>query len=96
MPRSRKSRYAPEYRKLLELLIELRNEAGITQVDLAESIGTSQSVLSKLERGVVRMDLMDVLDYLDGVGGDPKKFLEIFLGRIEWRPSAPLRTRHRP
>lgn len=89
MPRSRRSRYASEYRKLLELLIELRNDAGVTQVDLADRIGTSQSVLSKLERGVVRMDVMDVLDYLDGIGVDPKKFLEKFLARIEWKPKHP-------
>ncbi|MGH8446298.1 MAG: helix-turn-helix domain-containing protein [Solimonas sp.] len=88
MPRSRKSRYAQEYRELLELLVELRNDAGVTQVELAERIGTSQSVLSKLERGVVRMDLMDVLDYLDGIHADPKQFIGTFLSRIEWKPAA--------
>ncbi|NKF24546.1 helix-turn-helix domain-containing protein [Solimonas marina] len=89
MPRSRKSRYAPEYRTLIDLLIELRNEADVTQVELAKRMGTSQSVLSKLERGVVRMDLMDVLDYLDGIHADPRQFLDIFLGRIEFGSASP-------
>lgn len=69
---------------LLEQLAELRADAEVTQVELAERVGTSQSMLSKLERGVVRMDIMDVLDYLDGIGADPLSFFKKFLARIEW------------
>ncbi len=84
MPRTRKSRYASDYRTLLDLLCEMRGEANLTQVELSARLGTSQSMLSKLERGVVRMDLSDLLDYLDGIGADPMKFLALFLKRIGW------------
>ena len=79
MPRSRKSRYAADYRDFLTLLVATRLEMGVTQVDLSKRIGTSQSMLSKLERGVVRMDIVDLLDYLDGIGADPREFIAEFL-----------------
>jgi transcriptional regulator with XRE-family HTH domain len=81
MPRTRKSRYDDEYRMLLTMLIEQRVRSGVTQVELAARIGTSQSILSKLERGVVRVDLSDLLDYLDGVGSDPLAFVKDFMKR---------------
>lgn len=84
MPRSRKSRYAPKYRLLLRLLCETREASGITQVELSARMGTSQSMLSKLERGVVRMDITDMLDYLDGIEAEPLEFMRQFLQRIGW------------
>ncbi|WP_341921761.1 helix-turn-helix transcriptional regulator [Hydrocarboniphaga effusa] len=66
------------------MLIERRELSGVTQVELAERIGTSQSMLSKLERGVVRADLADLFDYLDGVGHDPRVFIDEFIKKIGW------------
>ena len=85
MPRSRKSRYADDYRALLQLLCQMRLDANVTQVELCARMGTSQSMLSKLERGVVRMDMTDVLDYLDGIDADPMKFMADFLNAIGWK-----------
>lgn len=84
MPRARNSRYDDDYRTLLAMLIERRELTGVTQVELAERIGTSQSMLSKLERGVVRADLADLLNYLDGVGHDPRVFVDEFIKKIGW------------
>jgi transcriptional regulator with XRE-family HTH domain len=82
MPRSRKSRYAPDYQTLLELLVTAREKANVTQVTLAARMETSQSMLSKLERGVVRMDMTDLLGYLDGIGMDPVRFMKRYLQHI--------------
>ena len=82
MPRTRTSRYARDYRVLLDLLREYRKDAEVTQVDLAASLKTSQSVISKLEQGVVRMDLMELLGYLDAIKVDPVEFLGQFLAKI--------------
>lgn len=79
MPRSRKSLYATNYRAFLALLVSLRQENEITQVELAARMGTSQSMLSKLERGVVRMDVMDLLDYLAGVEVNPVQFMKLLI-----------------
>lgn len=82
MPRSRRSRYTSEYRALLDNLSARREAAGITQVELARQMGTSQSMLSKLERGVVRMDLLDLLAYLDALRVDRVAFVrELSPGR---------------
>lgn len=78
MPRSRRSRYAREYRALIRELAARRVAAGVTQVELAHRMRTSQSMLSKLERGVVRMDLLDLFAYLDGAGIDRLAFLRDF------------------
>jgi ribosome-binding protein aMBF1 (putative translation factor) len=37
--------------KLLEMVIKAREEAGLTQEELAQRIGTKQPALSRLERG---------------------------------------------
>jgi transcriptional regulator with XRE-family HTH domain len=79
MARSRKSRYAPDYRILLTMLVQARHAADVTQEDLSDRLRTSQSMLSKLERGVVRMDLIDTFDYLLALGLDPVGFLKTFL-----------------
>ena len=85
MPRSRKSRYASDYQALLKLLGEAREKAGITQIELAKRTQTSQSMLSKLERGVVRMDITDLLDYLRGIEADPVKFFAAFVQEVGWK-----------
>jgi transcriptional regulator with XRE-family HTH domain len=55
-----KSVHTREYAVLLRLLRETRRAAGFTQVQLAERIGESQSHLSKMERGEVRLDLVQL------------------------------------
>jgi transcriptional regulator with XRE-family HTH domain len=55
-----KSVHTREYGVLLKLLRETRRAAGVTQVQLAERIGETQSHLSKMERGEVRLDLVQM------------------------------------
>lgn len=45
---------------LRELLISLRSEAGLRQLDLAERLGKPQSFVSKYENGERRLDLSEV------------------------------------
>lgn len=45
---------------LQELLISLRTEAGLRQVDLAERLGKPQSFVSKYESGERRLDLIEL------------------------------------
>ncbi len=55
-----KSIYTREYETLIRLLREAREEANLTQVDLAEQLGQSQSFVSKCERGERRLDLIQL------------------------------------
>jgi transcriptional regulator with XRE-family HTH domain len=55
-----KSIYTREYTALLRLLKEARQEAGMTQVQLAKKLRLTQSLYSKMERGECRMDMIQV------------------------------------
>lgn len=50
------------------LLRELREAAGITQVELAEKLGESQSYVSKVERGERRLDLVQLRCFCRAIG----------------------------
>jgi len=39
--------------RVADLLIKLRSEAGLTQAELAEKIGTTQSAIARMESGKV-------------------------------------------
>lgn len=51
-----------EYRVLLKLLKEQRVRAGITQTACSTALGRSQSFMSDIERGVRRLDLVELRD----------------------------------
>ena len=82
MPRTRTSTYSDRYRDLLEMLREIREAREVVQIDLAKSMGMTQSMLSKLETGVTRIDLPELLSYLDALDQNPVDFLRAYLKRI--------------
>lgn len=51
-----------EHHTLLGLLKEMRIEAGLRQVDLAEKLHVPQSMISKYEVGERRVDLLELRD----------------------------------
>ncbi len=55
-----KSIYSREYRAVTRLLKKAREKAGVTQVELAEALGQSQSFVSKCERGERRLDVIQL------------------------------------
>ena len=55
-----KSIYTTEYGVLVELLRELREKADVSQVEMAERLATSQSFVTKYERGERRLDVIQL------------------------------------
>ena len=55
-----KSIYTNEYAVVLRVLKQARKEAGITQVQLAKKLRLTQSLLSKMERGECRLDIVQL------------------------------------
>lgn len=55
-----KSIYSEEYRRLCAVLRELRQEAGLTQVEVAMRLDVPQSFVSKYESGERRLDLVEL------------------------------------
>ncbi|MDQ3405645.1 MAG: helix-turn-helix domain-containing protein [Actinomycetota bacterium] len=55
-----KSIYSAEYQQLCALLRELRQEAGLTQVQVARLLDEPQSFVSKYESGERRLDVIEL------------------------------------
>jgi len=55
--------HRPEYHLMLALLRAARERAGLTQYDLADKLGRSQSFVGKCEMGERRLDLVQLRDF---------------------------------
>ena len=53
---------------LVNLLRELREDAGLRQVDVAERLERHQSYVSKYEAGDRRLDLIELRDVAQAIG----------------------------
>ena len=63
-----KSIYSREYQAALRLLRDIRNETGITQVQLAKRLRLTQSLVSKIERGDRRLDIIELRSFCRAIG----------------------------
>jgi len=61
------------HKALINLLIERREAAGMTQADLADRLGEYQSFVARLESGQRRIDVVEFLDIAEALGFDPTK-----------------------
>lgn len=66
--RVEKSIYSVEYQQLCALLRELRRDAGLTQVDVAERLDVPQSFVSKYESGERRLDVIELRHVAAAIG----------------------------
>lgn len=81
--RKARTRFSDEYGVLLELLIELRLKAGISQVDMANAVGKSQQMVSAWERRESEISAIDIWKWCKKTGIKVSKFYEQFEKRIE-------------
>ena len=86
-----KSIFTPEHRVFTALLRECRRASGLTQVKLAEKLDTTQSIVSKWERGELRVDFVQVQAFCRAVGVS----LPTFSQEFERRTGAMRRTTRR-
>lgn len=68
MTRSASSRIRGRF---LEKLVEIRTNAGLTQVALAKRLGRPQSFVSKFENGERRLDVIEFIEIARALGADP-------------------------
>lgn len=59
------------HNRLVKILISERKRAGITQIELAKSLGHSQTWVARLEAGGRRIDVVEFLALADRIGFDP-------------------------
>jgi transcriptional regulator with XRE-family HTH domain len=72
---ARRDTYGREYRAIIEILVQARHKAGLTQIDLAVALGITQSEVSKIERSERRLDIIDYLRICRALNIDPGALL---------------------
>lgn len=99
MPRVSKTIHKAEYPVFLDLLVEARKGAGLTQVQLAAKTGLSQPYVSAVERGGLRLDALQLRTWLHACGTDLGRFgtelekrLKVFEDTKRPKKSAPKAT----
>jgi len=60
----------------LDLLRECRNSSGVSQVELARRLGWAQTDVSKVERGVRRLDVLELRVWVGALGHPLGAFVE--------------------
>jgi transcriptional regulator with XRE-family HTH domain len=85
--RRRSAVYEPDYRYLISRIREAREEAGLTQSEVAAALGRPVSFVSKCELGERRIDPIDLRKFADLYD----KPFEYFVPRRRPRAKAPPR-----
>lgn len=75
--------YEDEYALLGRLLREIREESGVTQIEMAEALGENQPWISRHESGEHRFDLVQAFDYLSVINVSLTEFVKRFEAEIE-------------
>lgn len=66
----------PGHRALMQVLIETRREAGITQQELADRLNRPQSYVAKVETGERRLDVVEFIEWAEGIGASPALLMD--------------------
>lgn len=67
------------------MLREARHSARLRQTDLAKKLDQPQSVISKIERGERRIDLVELFTVTEALGLDPVKFVSEYRDELQIR-----------
>lgn len=77
-----KAIYRSEYDVFLALLKARRVKAGLTQVECSSALGRPQSFMSDVERGVRRLDIIQINDLCCVLGCDLVELIQDFSEKI--------------
>jgi len=77
----RKSIYSAEQKVIQMLLIELRKERGLRQIDLAEKLGMSQQFVSRYEEGQKVLDLPELGQIVKALNVTLIEFVQMYESR---------------
>lgn len=89
-----KSLFTEDYAALLGHLRAVREQAGVSQVEIADRLGTGQSLISKCERGERRLDVLELRRWVLALDVSFPDFLmefEALLGKKKPRSTRPHR-----
>lgn len=74
-----KSVFTGDYKAFLRLLVEARKATGLRQHELAAALEVDQGTISKIERGVRRLDVVEFVDMAEVMKVDPLDLLARYI-----------------
>lgn len=63
-----KSIYTDDYINIISILRAIRIKKNITQAEMAKRLNTTQSFISKVENRERRLDVIELLSWIDALG----------------------------
>ncbi len=78
-----KSTHTPEYQRLVELLVETRRAAELTQQQVADRLGKPQSYVAKVEGAERRIDVLEFAALVKAMDSNPTVLLDRLLSELE-------------
>ena len=76
-----KSQQRPQYQKLKGFLRQMREDAGLTQHQLAARLRVPQSFIYKSETAIRRVDITEFVAWAEACGKNPVTALRRFLSQ---------------
>jgi len=73
-----KTVHSEEYARFLQVLRAAREQSGLTQEDVALKLDTTQSFVSKCERGERRLDVVELRAWCSALGINMQDFIAEF------------------
>ena len=70
-----KSLHTEEWRQFLQRLIDARVAAGVSQIELGQRLGRTQSFISKVERGERSLDVLEFCQWARALNLRPADML---------------------
>lgn len=71
--------YTDNYKYLLKLLKSYRKKANLTQKELADKLDVNQSLISKIESGERKINIIELIMFLKVMNFNPLEVIEKFL-----------------
>lgn len=70
-----RSVHSTRYERLRAALVKARDDAGLTQAEVAKKLRRPQSYVSKYERGERRLDVVEFVEVVDVLKADPARMI---------------------
>ena len=77
-----KTIFGGDHRHLVAVLIEARQDSGLTQGELAKRVGKDQTFISIIERGQRRVDVLEFVALATAMGQEPSRLFAEVLKRL--------------
>ena len=83
--RMRRSLHSQGYASAVEVLVDGRHKAGLTQRALAEKLGKPRSFVSKIETGERRIDIVELVAIARALGVPELDIIRAIIARLPRR-----------